>query len=112
MTVCAITLTATTALAGPPSPPAAAAVCRACHGAGGEGNPPAAIPHIAGQSPEYLEKQLRDYASGDRVHPVMRNFAKPLSDADRSTIATYFASLRKPSAMRAWASKSHRRQAI
>ena len=73
--------------------PAAAAVCQGCHGAGGEGNPPASIPRVAGQSAEYLEKQLRDYANDDRIHPVMQNFAKPLSDADRTAIANYFASL-------------------
>jgi cytochrome c553 len=78
------------------TPPAAAAVCQGCHGAGGEGNPPAVIPRIAGQSPEYLEKQLKDYATGDRIHPVMQNFAKPLSDADRSAISAYFASRQSP----------------
>jgi cytochrome c553 len=76
--------------------PAAAQVCQRCHGIAGEGNPPAGIPRIAGQSPEYLEKQLRDYARGDRVDPVMQNFAKPLSDAERTAIATYFASLNSP----------------
>jgi cytochrome c553 len=76
--------------------PAAAAICQKCHGVGGEGNPPAAIPRIAGQSPEYLEKQLRDYASGDRVHPVMRNFAKPLSESDITVISSYFAALKTP----------------
>jgi cytochrome c553 len=93
---CTIVLNTTTAPAAPASAPAAAAVCQGCHGVGGEGNPPAAIPRIVGQSPEYLEKQLRDYATGDRVHPVMQNFAKPLSDTDRSAIAAYFASLESP----------------
>jgi cytochrome c553 len=76
--------------------PAAAAVCQGCHGAGGEGNPAAAIPRIAGQSPEYLEKQLKDYASGDRVNPVMQNFAKPLSDGDRGALANFFGGLQSP----------------
>jgi cytochrome c553 len=76
--------------------PAAAVVCLTCHGAQGEGNPPAAIPRIAGQSSEYLEKQLLDYATGDRVHPVMRNFAKPLSEVDRAAIAIYFSALQTP----------------
>jgi cytochrome c553 len=76
--------------------PAAAAVCQGCHGAGGKGNAPAGIPRIAGQSPEYLEKQLKDYATGDRANPVMQNFAKPLSDADRRIVSTYFSSLQPP----------------
>ena len=89
-------LATTTATGAPALAPAAAAVCHGCHGARGEGNPPAAIPRIAGQSPEYLEKQLRDYATGDRFHPVMQNFAKPLGNAERSEIAAYFASLDAP----------------
>jgi cytochrome c553 len=76
--------------------PAAAGVCQGCHGADGAGNPAAAIPRIAGQSADYLEKQLRDYASGARVHPVMQNFAKPLSDSDRAAVASFFASLQSP----------------
>jgi cytochrome c553 len=76
--------------------PAAAAVCQGCHGADGAGNPPAAIPRIAGQSADYLEKQLRDYASGARPHPVMQNFAKALGDSDRAAVASFFASLQSP----------------
>lgn len=76
--------------------PAAAAACQGCHGAGGGGNAPAGIPRIAGQSPEYLEKQLKDYATGDRANPVMQSFAKPLSDADRRILSTYFSSLQPP----------------
>ena len=78
------------------SPPAASAVCQGCHGAHGEGNPAAKIPRLAGQAADYLEKQLRDYASGARSNEVMQNFAKPLSDADRGAVAAYFASLKAP----------------
>src|SRR5271163_1910647 len=60
-----------------PTAPTSAAVCQGCHGVHGEGNAPAAIPRLAGQSAEYLAKQLEDYASSDRANPVMRNFAKP-----------------------------------
>jgi cytochrome c553 len=94
--LCAGALSTTTARAARLTAPAAAKVCQGCHGAGGEGNPPASIPRIAGQSAEYLEKQLRDYASGDRTHPVMQNFAKPLSGADRNAIAIYFSALESP----------------
>jgi cytochrome c553 len=72
--------------------PAAATVCQGCHGAHGEGNPAARIPRLAGQAADYLEKELRDYASGARRNEIMQNFAKPLSDADRGAIAAYFAS--------------------
>jgi cytochrome c553 len=74
--------------------PAAAVVCQGCHGASGEGMPAAKIPRLAGQAADYLDKQLRDYASGARSNEVMQNFAKPLSDTDRGALAAYFASLK------------------
>jgi cytochrome c553 len=73
-----------------------AAPCEACHGANGEGQPAAAIPRLAGQSADYLEKQLRDYENGTRDNPVMRNFAKGLSDAERAQLGAYYASLKPP----------------
>jgi cytochrome c553 len=76
--------------------PAAAVICQSCHGANGEGAPAARIPRLAGQSADYLDKQLRDYASGARSNEVMQNFAKPLSEADRAAVAAYFASLAAP----------------
>jgi cytochrome c553 len=62
----------------------------------GEGNAAAGIPRLAGQSAEYLSKQLQDYASGDRANPVMQNFAKPLTHADVEALATYFATASAP----------------
>jgi cytochrome c553 len=76
--------------------PTAAVVCQGCHGANGEGAPAAKIPRLAGQSADYLAKQLRDFASGARISEVMQNFAKPLSEADRAAVAAYFASLTAP----------------
>jgi len=73
-----------------------AAPCEACHGLQGEGAPAAAIPRLAGQSAEYLEKQLRDYADGSRNNPVMQNFAKGLSDSERAKLSVYYASLTAP----------------
>jgi thiosulfate dehydrogenase len=76
--------------------PASATVCQGCHGMHGEGNAPAGIPRLAGQSAEYLSKQLEDYASGDRANPVMQNFAKALSHADIEAVATYFSTADAP----------------
>jgi cytochrome c553 len=76
--------------------PASQTVCQGCHGVHGEGNAPAGIPRLAGQSAEYLRKQLEDYASGDRVNPVMQNFAKPLTHADIEALATYFSTADAP----------------
>jgi cytochrome c553 len=76
--------------------PASAAVCQGCHGARGEGNAPAHIPRLSGQSAEYLSKQLKDYASGARANPIMQNFAKPLTEAEVGALATYFAATSAP----------------
>ena len=76
--------------------PASAKVCQGCHGVHGEGNAPAAIPRLAGQSAEYLRKQLEDYASGDRANPIMKNFAKPLTHADMEALAAYFSTASAP----------------
>jgi cytochrome c553 len=76
--------------------PASAKVCQRCHGVNGEGNAPAAIPRLAGQSAEYLRKQLEDYASGDRANPIMQNFAKPLTNADIEAVAAYFSTAGAP----------------
>jgi cytochrome c553 len=51
------------------------------------------VPRIAGQSAEYLKKQLDDYAEGTRDNPVMRNFAKALSEQQRSTFAARYAAM-------------------
>jgi cytochrome c553 len=77
-------------------PPTGVTLCQGCHGANGEGMPAAGIPRIAGQSAEYLEKQLRDYASGIRENPIMSNWAKQLSDPQKTELAAYYASRTAP----------------
>jgi cytochrome c553 len=84
----------------PPGDPAkgqqiASQVCAACHAADGNSTI-ATNPRLAGQSAEYLVKQLTDLAkpSGDktgRENPVMSAFAMTLSDADRRNVAAWFA---------------------
>jgi thiosulfate dehydrogenase len=78
--------------------PAAAdtAVCVACHGANGEGSAAAHVPRIAGQSAEYLQKQLEDYASGARDNAIMANFAKALSEDQRRDLAQRYAAMSAP----------------
>ncbi len=51
------------------------------------------VPMIAGQSAEYLKKQLDDYAQGTRENPIMQNFSKQLSDKQRLQFALHFSSL-------------------
>ncbi|MDB5986070.1 MAG: hypothetical protein JWR16_1123 [Nevskia sp.] len=74
----------------------AAAACQACHGAKGEGNPASGFPRLAGQQADYLVKQLNDYVSGARSHPVMSPLAKTLSAQQRADVAAYYAALSPP----------------
>jgi cytochrome c553 len=53
-------------------------------------------PRIAGQAAHYLNKQLRDYASGARDNAVMAGIAKTLSDADRSGLAAFYSNQKAP----------------
>jgi cytochrome c553 len=85
-----------TAAAAKSGPPAAAVACQACHGARGEGMAPTQAPRIAGQTAYYLDKQLRDFASGSRENAIMSPLAKTLSESDRSKVAAYFATLPVP----------------
>ena len=66
-------------------------VCGACHtGDGSRGSP--ANPIIAGQHPEYLQRQLQDFKSGKRNNPIMKGFAGTLSDEDMKNVAAFYAS--------------------
>jgi cytochrome c553 len=65
-------------------------VCAACHTADGSRGSPA-NPIIAGQHPAYLEKQLREFKSGQRNNPIMKGFAAALSDDDMRNVAAFYA---------------------
>jgi cytochrome c553 len=92
---------ATSAPAKTRPPTANAAPCEACHGVHGEGAPPAAIPRLAGQSADYLTKQLDDYENHTRDNVIMRNFARGLSGSERAQLGAYYAALAAPHAMEA-----------
>ncbi len=68
---------------------AKAATCIACHGQGG--NAVVTIyPKLAGQSAEYIVKQLTEFKNGQRNDPVMSGMAAPLSEQDMVELAAYF----------------------
>ena len=81
----------------------ASQVCAACHAADGNSIAPA-NPKIAGQFPEYLDKQLRDFkAQGGkkavRESAIMAGMVANLSDADMKGLAAFYASQKlKPAA--------------
>jgi cytochrome c553 len=83
------------ALAQDKPPAAVSQVCAACHGADGNSTAPA-NPKIAGQVPEYLEKQLRDFMPQPGKKPrresaVMNGMVANLSDTDVQVLASYYA---------------------
>lgn len=81
----------------------AAQVCAACHAADGNSIAPA-NPKIAGQFPEYLNKQLRDFKGqggkkAARESAIMAGMVANLSDADMKGLASFYASQKlKPAA--------------
>jgi len=75
-----------------------AQTCTSCHGP--EGKSAMAIwPHIAGQSAEYIEKQLADFKSGKRENAQMAPFISSLNEQDFADIAAYFSSVLAPTGM-------------
>jgi len=64
-------------------------VCAACHAP--DGNSAISLnPKLAGQHPEYLQKQLTEYKSGKRANAVMSGMAAGLSDEEMKALAYYF----------------------
>jgi len=69
--------------------------CQSCHGEDGVSVNPM-CPNLAGQFPKYLEKQIRDFQSGQRVDPVMTRMAATLTEKqDAKDIAAYFSSRKR-----------------
>ena len=66
-------------------------MCTGCHGSSAEGR--SGFPRLAGQQPEYLEKQLLDFKSGRRKGGMMNGITRALSEQDIKEIAAYLASL-------------------
>jgi len=70
-------------------------VCAACHAADGN-SPTAANPHIAGQFPEYLAKQLMNFKpqggkKAERENAIMAGMVANLSPEDMRNLAAYYA---------------------
>jgi len=65
--------------------------CQGCHGT--DGNSPASMwPSLAGQSENYLIKQIKDFQNGNRDNETMASMVEGLSDEDIADISAYFAS--------------------
>jgi cytochrome c553 len=70
---------------------AKAAVCGACHGLDGNSSDPQ-YPKLAGQSEQYIVRQLTNFKSSKRQNPIMLGMATPLSEQDMHDIGAYFSS--------------------
>ncbi|OUD14146.1 c-type cytochrome [Thioflexithrix psekupsensis] len=66
-------------------------VCMACHGTDGNGAI-AEYPRIAGQHPQYIASQLKDFKSGARHNALMSPMAAALSEQDMLDLAAFYAS--------------------
>lgn len=69
--------------------------CIECHGADAQRNvqtegSAGTIAKLAGQAPEYMVKQIRDFRSGERKHDFMAIMARSIDDEDAADIAAYF----------------------
>lgn len=64
--------------------------CVNCHGVDGR-SVNQHYPSLAGQPSSYLAGQLRNYASGARVHPIMNAMARSLNPGEIDSLASYFA---------------------
>ena len=90
---CALFGSATAALAAgdPAAGKAKSAVCVACHNPDGNSTNPT-YPKLAGQSADYMTKQLVEFKSGVRVNPIMVGMVAALTPQDMEDLSAYFAS--------------------
>jgi cytochrome c553 len=63
--------------------------CFLCHGATGESSSPL-YPKLAGQNADYIEKQLKNFKSGERKGTDMKKVAAELEPADMKALALFF----------------------
>ncbi len=91
--ICALLGSATAALAAGDATAgkAKSAVCAACHNPDGNSTNPT-YPKLAGQSADYLNKQLTEFKSGARVNAIMVGMVATLTPQDMEDLAAYFAS--------------------
>ena len=75
---------------------AGAPSCAQCHAFDGVSDSSGAFPRLAGQSDEYLAKQLGDFRSDVRTNAVMSPIAKALTQNDIADVAAYFGAADAP----------------
>jgi cytochrome c553 len=68
-------------------------VCAVCHGVDGIAKNPDA-PNLAGDSQNYIEKQLKAFRSGERKQEQMSIIAQGLQDQDIRDVAKWYSSIK------------------
>lgn len=66
--------------------------CQECHGTHGQGSAEGRFARLAGQSPQYIIRQVEAFRSGARKNDIMGIMARSVTDEDLLDIAAYFAS--------------------
>jgi cytochrome c553 len=65
--------------------------CAGCHGDKGQGN--SVIPRLAGQSPEYLARELNDFKTLGRTNEIMHQNTLKMTPAEMDAVAEYIRTL-------------------
>jgi cytochrome c553 len=91
----AIFMSPQAAVTQPPTPPSVISTCATCHGPDGVGRD-RSIPNLAGQSRDYLVRQLLAFRNGQRQHPTMNFFAVQATREELQQIVDYYTALPKP----------------
>ncbi len=81
----------TTQSAAPKSSLDNANICLGCHGVDAEGK--GQFPKLAGQHPDYLEQQLKNFKVGLRKNGPMQAITANLNESEIKALAAYFGSL-------------------
>jgi cytochrome c553 len=73
------------------------APCMGCHGPNGAGNPASNYPALRGQNAQYIENQLRGFASGQRhnenAKKMMQILASRMTDREIRAVSSYIQGL-------------------
>ena len=75
---------------------ATAATCAACHGTDGHTTEGSTIPALAGKPGDEMISQMNAFKEGSRPATVMQQIAKGLTDIQITSIAHYYADIKRP----------------
>jgi cbb3-type cytochrome c oxidase subunit III len=65
--------------------------CQACHGEKAEGQ--GAVPRLAGQHRDYLEREIREFVSTSRANEIMHENTKNMSSEEITAVTAYLSTL-------------------